>query len=162
MHTNWSKLVLDSLRYRYLYQNKQTFDLFLRAPHSESKGAGVNFINVLPTRAFFECKPLWQLFGSFSQVTFGFVIFGAKILYEKCAHKTLMKLTPVDNLWAWGQTNLNKRINLSNEVEERGWQICLWFESWKMNNNNNNSSNDSNNNNNNKPHKSMEFRSYTL
>jgi len=31
---------------------------------------------------------------SFSLITFGFVIFGTKILCEKCARKTLMKLTP--------------------------------------------------------------------
>jgi len=30
---------------------------------------------------------------SFSLITFGFVIFGAKILYKKRARKTLMKLT---------------------------------------------------------------------
>ncbi len=59
------------------------------------------------THAFFVWKSFWQLlgsfycsflaafqqlFGSFSLVTFGFVIFGAKILYEKCVCKTLMKL----------------------------------------------------------------------
>jgi len=32
-------------------------------------------------------------FRSFSLITFGFVIFGAKILYEKWANKILMKLT---------------------------------------------------------------------
>jgi len=31
---------------------------------------------------------------SFSLITFGFGIFGAKILYKKCACKMLMKLTP--------------------------------------------------------------------
>jgi len=42
-----------------------------------------------------------QLFGSFPLVTFGCVIFGAKILYKKCAHKTLMKLTTGVNLAAF-------------------------------------------------------------
>jgi len=42
-------------------------------------------------RAFFVHKSFLQLF--ISLVTFGFVIFGAKILFEKRACKTLMKLT---------------------------------------------------------------------
>jgi len=50
---------------------------------------GVNFINSLRV-------PLSNisLFGGFSLVTFRFVIFGAKILYEKRVRKTLMNLTP--------------------------------------------------------------------
>jgi len=46
------------------------------------------------THAFFVRKSFWHLFGSISLVTFSFVIFGAKILYENRAHKMLMKLTP--------------------------------------------------------------------
>jgi len=51
--------------------------------------SGVNFINVLCTHFLYV-----SLFGRFSLVMFGFVIFGTKILYEKRAHKTLMKLMP--------------------------------------------------------------------
>jgi len=54
------------------------------------KHTGVYFINVLRAPFLYV-----SLFGSFSLVTFGFVIFGAKILYEKHAPKTLMKLTPI-------------------------------------------------------------------
>jgi hypothetical protein len=43
------------------------------------------------TNMFFVRKSFWQLFSSY---VFGFVIFGAKILYEKGARKVLMKLTP--------------------------------------------------------------------
>jgi len=50
---------------------------------------GVNFINILCTLFSYI-----SLFSSFSLVTFGFLIFGAKILYKKHVHKTLMKLTP--------------------------------------------------------------------
>jgi len=49
----------------------------------------VNIINVLNTRFLYVI-----IFGSFSLVTFGFVIFDAKILYEKLERITLMKLTP--------------------------------------------------------------------
>jgi len=49
---------------------------------------GVNFINILRAYFLYESK-----LSSFSLVTFGFVIFGAKISYEKRACKMLMKLT---------------------------------------------------------------------
>jgi len=49
---------------------------------------GVNFINVLRARFLYKSKLI-----SFSLNTFGFLIFGAKILYEKCLRKTLMKMT---------------------------------------------------------------------
>ncbi len=39
---------------------------------------GVNFINILRARFLYESK-----FFSFSLLTYGFVIFGAKILYKK-------------------------------------------------------------------------------
>jgi len=58
------------------------------APEPPELQPGVNFINVLRTTFLYV-----SLFGSFSLVTFGFVIFGAKILYEKRLPKTLMKLT---------------------------------------------------------------------
>jgi hypothetical protein len=45
------------------------------------------------TLAFFELKSFWQLFSGFKP-KHSFVIFGAKILYEKCMRKMLMKLTP--------------------------------------------------------------------
>jgi hypothetical protein len=46
---------------------------------------GVNFISICCARFLYESK-----LSSFSLTTFVFVIFGAKILYEKCACKTLM------------------------------------------------------------------------
>jgi len=51
---------------------------------------GVNFINILRTflRWYFWAKKIQ------TQNT-AFVIFGDKILYKKCARKTLMKFTPV-------------------------------------------------------------------
>jgi len=49
---------------------------------------GVNFINILCSWFLYESK-----FWSFFLITFGFVIFGAKIWYKKCSRKTLMKLT---------------------------------------------------------------------
>jgi hypothetical protein len=49
----------------------------------------LNFIKILHVRFLYESK-----FQSFSLITFGFVIFGAKISNEKCERKTLMKLTP--------------------------------------------------------------------
>jgi len=55
--------------------------------HKLQKKSGVNFINILCVRFLFASK-----LSSFSLVTFGFVIFGTKILYEKWTHKTLMKL----------------------------------------------------------------------
>jgi len=62
---------------------------------------GVNFINILHAR-FFVRKQISKLlsnyvwlflFLSFSLITVGVVIFGAKILHKKFALKTLMKLT---------------------------------------------------------------------
>jgi len=51
---------------------------------------GVNFVNVLCTCFSHE------LFGAKTlNPKHSFVIFGANILYKKCACKTLMKLTPV-------------------------------------------------------------------
>ncbi len=61
-----------------------------------------HFMNVF----FYESK-----LSSFSLITFGFVIFGAKILNEKCARKSLMKLTP------WHQ---KRCVNLM-------WQLASWF-----------------------------------
>ena len=58
---------------------------------------GVNFINVLQLRFSYESK-----LSSFSLVTFGFVIFGAKISYKNARIKILMKLTSnesVVNFW---------------------------------------------------------------
>jgi len=49
---------------------------------------GVNFINILHARFLYKSE-----LSSFSLITFGFVIFGAKILHEKPSRKTLMKLT---------------------------------------------------------------------
>ncbi len=49
---------------------------------------GVNFINILRPLFSYERK-----LSSFSLITFGFVIFGAKISYEKSACKMLVKLT---------------------------------------------------------------------
>jgi hypothetical protein len=46
------------------------------------------------THTFLIRKQIVQLFSS----KFGFVIFGTKISNKKCADKTLMKLTPVDDL----------------------------------------------------------------
>jgi len=63
---------------------------------------GVNFIKILCVRFSNESK-----LNSFSLVTFGFVIFGAKNLYEKHMCKTLMKLTP-------GVTKLSYSLNLFN------------------------------------------------
>jgi len=51
---------------------------------------GVNFINVLCLSLSFE-----SALSSFSLVTCGSRIFGAKFLFEKCERKTLMKLTAV-------------------------------------------------------------------
>jgi len=55
----------------------------------------VNFINILNAQFSYESE-----LSSISPFTFGFVIFGAKILYEKRARKSLMKLTvagsPID------------------------------------------------------------------
>jgi len=48
----------------------------------------VNFFNILCARFLYE-----SYLNSFSLITFGFVIFGAKILYKKHPHKMLMKLT---------------------------------------------------------------------
>jgi len=59
----------------------------------------VNFINILLLPFLYVSlfgsfsAAFRQLFSSFSLVTFGFVIFGTKISYEKCVSKTLMKLT---------------------------------------------------------------------
>jgi len=41
-------------------------------------------------------------------VTFGFVIFGAKISYEKRARKTLMKLTTDENTDSWKSRKVQK------------------------------------------------------
>jgi len=49
---------------------------------------------------------------SFSLDTFGFVIFGTKIWYEKCARKTLMKLTE-GGLW-------KKAFHVLIKKEDRG------------------------------------------
>ncbi len=50
---------------------------------------GVNFINVICARF------LYKIFGAkTSDPKHSFVIFGAKIVYEKRVRKTLMKLTP--------------------------------------------------------------------
>jgi len=49
----------------------------------------VNLINILLAHFSYESK-----FQSFYLIMFVFVIFGAKILYEKHTHKPLMKLTP--------------------------------------------------------------------
>jgi hypothetical protein len=48
--------------------------------------AAVNFINILCARFLYESK-----LNTFSLITFGCVIFGAKILYEKSVCKMLMK-----------------------------------------------------------------------
>jgi len=51
--------------------------------------AGVNVINVLRTRFWYE------IFGAkISNPKASFVVFGAKSSYEKCAHKMLMKFSP--------------------------------------------------------------------
>jgi len=56
--------------------------------HFLSISLAVNFINILP--ALF----LDKIFGAkISNPKASFVVFGAKILYEKCTHKMLMKLT---------------------------------------------------------------------
>jgi len=53
-----------------------------------SVGQGGNFINVLHVHF------LYKIFGAkISNPKASFVAFGAKILYEKSAHKMLMKLT---------------------------------------------------------------------
>ncbi len=49
--------------------------------------SGVNFINILHAHFSYVSK-----LSSFSLVMFGFVIFGAKMLYKKWVRKTLMKL----------------------------------------------------------------------
>ncbi len=68
-----------------------TFDQYLRLKNVVFQRLlqGVNFINILHGHFSYV-----SLFGSISLVTFGFVIFGTKILYEKRGSKTLMKLTP--------------------------------------------------------------------
>jgi len=54
---------------------------------------GVNFINIVHEHFSYESK-----LSSFSLVTFGFVILGAKILFKKNVRKTLMTLTQGVNL----------------------------------------------------------------
>ncbi len=51
--------------------------------------AGVNFINILLVRFSYKSE-----LSSFSQVTFGFVIFLAQKYQQKCTHKMWIKLTP--------------------------------------------------------------------
>jgi len=55
---------------------------------------GVNFINVLHGHF------LYKIFDAkTSNPNYSFVIFGAKILYEKCACTSLMKLTAFVPVW---------------------------------------------------------------
>jgi hypothetical protein len=61
-------------------------------------------------RAFFIHMSFWQLFGSFSLVTFRFGIFGAKILHKKCASKMLMTLTKALQNWKISVKALPKRL----------------------------------------------------
>ncbi len=67
------------------------FDLILNTFEASVvfEATGVNFINILRTHFLYK-----RQLSSLSLVTFGFVIFGAKILFEKCASKMLMKLIP--------------------------------------------------------------------
>jgi len=55
---------------------------------------GVNFINILYTHFLYESK-----LSSFSLITFGFMIFGAKILYEK-------------HWWNWRQVSISIFVHL--------------------------------------------------
>ncbi len=64
-----------------------TLFLTIRALFLVTLSPGVNFIKILRTCFSYESK-----FQSFSLITFGFVIFGAKILYKKGVRKKLMKL----------------------------------------------------------------------
>jgi len=64
-----------------------SLDNYYVSARSKTSFPGDNFINVLRAHFLYELS-------SFSLVTFGFVIFGAKILYVKWASKKLMKLTP--------------------------------------------------------------------
>jgi hypothetical protein len=64
------------------------WSLLQRAQEIADLRSGVNFINIL-------CLIfLYKIFGTkISNPKASFVVFGAKILYEKYARKTLMKLT---------------------------------------------------------------------
>ncbi len=75
---------------------------------------GVNFSNVL-RGAFFVRKSFRQLFGSFSLATFGFVIFGAKILLQKRRCKTLMKSTQ-GLIFSLGRLKMTCAIKPLNDV----------------------------------------------
>jgi len=68
--------------------------LLLQTNRKEYFTQGVNFINILRGPFLYESKSL-----SFLWLRFSFVIFGAKILYKKCAGKTLMKLTQDFSMW---------------------------------------------------------------
>jgi len=77
----------------------------------------VNFINVLLKHFLYESK-----LSSFSLVTFGFVIFGAKILYQKCARKILMKLMQVEQ-FVWS-VNRNVVVIIGNNANRiHGWMM---------------------------------------
>ncbi len=69
---------------RYLQHRRARFAEKIWCEYS-----GVNFINIIC--ALFHLKFLGT---KTSNPKHSFVIFGAKILYKQCVHKTLMKLTP--------------------------------------------------------------------
>ncbi len=59
---------------------------------------------------------VWKQISNFSLITFGFVIFGTKILYQKRARKMLMKLTAGLNINMAVFYNLGSDHNLLRSI----------------------------------------------
>jgi hypothetical protein len=99
------KLIFFSINKRFANLPKSFFFCDLHASSSPNLFFQIDWPNVNTVQrsispTFYVClfsmlvlsAPFWQLCRSFSLVTFGFVIFCPKILYEKRARKMLMKL----------------------------------------------------------------------